>query len=173
MVVNTVYITENFSWFFLLIFDENPTDFIPQFFIFLFLVCYSRKWRRGLTSRFHLVIFVFDVSKENFTISGHVFMYFMYLKSQNSFPVKIIFCKFCEIFKNIYFANICEGLSLKNNIFTRVSFRKTFCFYCMAFTTFTPFTMNELRHMFTWNFLNVLYRVIFQNFSELFLLNIL
>ena len=29
MVANSVYITESLSWFFLLIFDENLTDFIP------------------------------------------------------------------------------------------------------------------------------------------------
>ena len=32
MVVNSVYITENLSWFFLFIFDENLTDFIPHIF---------------------------------------------------------------------------------------------------------------------------------------------
>ena len=38
-------------------------------------------------------------------------------------------CNFCEILKNIYFTNVCEGLPPKNKIFTRVSFRKILGFY--------------------------------------------
>ena len=34
-----------------------------------------------------------------------------------------------RIFKDIYFANVCESLPLKNKIFTRVSFRKILGFY--------------------------------------------
>ena len=38
-------------------------------------------------------------------------------------------CEFCEIFKDIYFANVCESLPLKNNILSRVSLRKSLDFY--------------------------------------------
>ena len=38
-------------------------------------------------------------------------------------------CEFCEIFWNIYFANVYEGLPLKNKIFARVSFCKILGFY--------------------------------------------
>ena len=38
-------------------------------------------------------------------------------------------CEFCKIFENIYFANVCESLPLKNKIFTGVSFRKLLGFY--------------------------------------------
>ena len=38
-------------------------------------------------------------------------------------------CGFCEIFKDIYFANVCKCLPLKENIFTRVPFRKILGFY--------------------------------------------
>ena len=37
--------------------------------------------------------------------------------------------KFCEIFKNIYFANVFESLPLKSKIVTGVSFRKLLGFY--------------------------------------------
>ena len=37
--------------------------------------------------------------------------------------------EFFEIFKDIYFANVCEGLPLKNKIFIRVSFRKILGFH--------------------------------------------
>ena len=38
-------------------------------------------------------------------------------------------CEFLEIFTNIYFANVCEGLPLKSKIFTGISFRKILGFY--------------------------------------------
>ena len=38
-------------------------------------------------------------------------------------------CEFCETFKNIYFANLCEGLFLKSKILTGVSFLKILDFY--------------------------------------------
>ena len=43
--------------------------------------------------------------------------------------VEVLSCEFCEIFKDIYFANIYEGLPIKNKIFTRVSFRKILGFF--------------------------------------------
>ena len=43
--------------------------------------------------------------------------------------VQVLSSEFCEIFKNIYFANVCEGLPLKSKIFTGVSFRKILGFY--------------------------------------------
>ena len=44
--------------------------------------------------------------------------------------IKNLSGEFCEIFKNNYFANVCEALPLKSKIFTRVSFRKIlgFCY---------------------------------------------
>ena len=38
-------------------------------------------------------------------------------------------CQFGEIFKNIYFTNVCEDLPLKNKMFARISFRKTLGLY--------------------------------------------
>ena len=38
--------------------------------------------------------------------------------------VEVLSCEFCKIFKDVYFANVCEGLLLKNKTFTSVSFRK-------------------------------------------------
>ena len=38
-------------------------------------------------------------------------------------------CEFCKIFKDIYFAKVCKGLPLKENIFTRVPFCKILGFY--------------------------------------------
>ena len=37
--------------------------------------------------------------------------------------------EFYEIFKNIYFESVCEGLPLKSKIFTGVSFRKILGLY--------------------------------------------
>ena len=36
---------------------------------------------------------------------------------------------FWNLYKNIYFANVCEGMPLKSKIFTGVSFRKILGFY--------------------------------------------
>ena len=75
-------------------------------------------------------------------------------------------CKFCEIFKDIYFANVCEALLLKNNIFTKVSFRKILGFYCKwnrqlfyyeGTSSYIPLQILERVN-----------RVIFQNSSEFF-----
>ena len=41
----------------------------------------------------------------------------------------MLYCELCEIFKAIYFANVWEGIPLKNKIFTRVSLRKNLGFY--------------------------------------------
>ena len=65
--------------------------------------------------------------------------------------VQVLYCKFCEIFKKIYFANVCESLLLKKKIFTGVSFHKTLGFHLKQ----NSFTMNELRHIFPSKFLNV------------------
>ena len=43
--------------------------------------------------------------------------------------IEVLSCEFCEIFKNIYFANLYEGLPLKNKIFARISFCKIWSFY--------------------------------------------
>ena len=43
--------------------------------------------------------------------------------------VQVLSYEFCEIFQNIHFANVCEGLPLKSKIFTGVSFRKILGFY--------------------------------------------
>ena len=44
--------------------------------------------------------------------------------------VEVPSCELYEIFKNIYIVNVCKGLPLRNNIFTRVPFRKMlgFCY---------------------------------------------
>ena len=49
--------------------------------------------------------------------------------SLNTESGQVFYYEFCEIFKNIYFTNVCEGLPLKSKIFTGVSFRKMLDFY--------------------------------------------
>ena len=43
--------------------------------------------------------------------------------------VEVLCCEFCKIFKDIYFAKVCEDLPLKNKISTGVYFRKILDFY--------------------------------------------
>ena len=43
--------------------------------------------------------------------------------------VQVLSCEFWEIFKNIYFANVCQDLILQSKIFTGISFRKMLGFY--------------------------------------------
>ena len=43
--------------------------------------------------------------------------------------MQVLSYEFCEIFKDIYFANVCEGLPPKSKIFTEISFCKTLGFY--------------------------------------------
>ena len=79
-------------------------------------------------------------------------------------------CEFCETFKNIYFANVCEDLPLKSKISTGVSFRKILGFYYKrnrqlfsyeGTSSYIPLKIPER-----------VSRVIFQNSSELLLLKI-
>ena len=84
--------------------------------------------------------------------------------------IEVLFCEFCEIFKNIYYANVCEGLLLKKKIFTRVSIPKILdfyykrnrqLFYYEGTSSYIP--LKILEHV---------NRVVFQNSSELLLLSI-
>ena len=45
------------------------------------------------------------------------------------YSIEVLSRQFCKIFKDIYFANVCEDLPLKNKIFTRVFFCKILGFY--------------------------------------------
>ena len=57
----------------------------------------------------------------------------------------------CEIFKNIYFANVCEGQPLKSKIFSGGFVRNILGFYYKR----DGQLLTERRHMFPWKFLNV------------------
>ena len=59
--------------------------------------------------------------------------------------VQVVSCEFCEIFKNTYFENVCEGLSLKRKILTGVSFYNILGFYYER--THNSFTIKELRQI--------------------------
>ena len=79
-------------------------------------------------------------------------------------------CEFYKIFKNIYFANVFEGLPLKSNVFTGASFRKILSFY---------YTQNRQLFYYegTLSYITLkiserVNRVIFPNSSELLLLKI-
>ena len=43
--------------------------------------------------------------------------------------IEVLSWEFCEIFKDIFFASVCEDLPLNKKIFIRVSFRKMLGFY--------------------------------------------
>ena len=75
-----------------------------------------------------------------------------------------------NLYKNIYFANVCEGMPLKSKIFPGVSFRKILSFYYKrkrqlsyyeGTSSYIPLEIPERVN-----------RVISQNFSELLLLKI-
>ena len=85
--------------------------------------------------------------------------------------LEILSCKFCKIFRNIYFANLCEGLPPKNRIFTGVSFYKIFGFYYkrsrkLFYYGGILYELYYLEYSWTCKY------VIFQNSSESLLLNI-
>ena len=84
--------------------------------------------------------------------------------------VEVLPCEFCENFKNIDFENVCEGLPLKNKIFTRVSFRKILGFYYKWNRQL--FYYEGTSSYITLKILLRVNRVIFQNPFEFLLLNI-
>ena len=65
-------------------------------------------------------------SQENICIETHSWRPATSTKTES---VQVLSCKFCEIVKNIYFANVFVSLPLKSKIFTGVSFRKLLGFY--------------------------------------------
>ena len=90
--------------------------------------------------------------------------------SLEAYLVQVLCCEFFEIFKNIYFANVCEGLPVKSKIFTGVSFRKVLSFYykrnrqLLYYERTSSYILLKISE-----FVN---RVIFQNSSKLLLLKI-
>ena len=87
-----------------------------------------------------------------------------------AYLVQVLSCEFFETFKNIYFANVCEGLPVKSKIFTGVSFRKVLSFYykrnrqLLYYERTSSYILLKISERVN--------RVIFQNSSELLLLKI-
>ena len=78
---------------------------------------------------------------------------------------------FWNLYKNIYFANVCEGLPLKSKIFTGVSFRKILGFYYKRNRQLFYYKGTSSRYI-SLKIPERVNKVIFQNSYELFLLKI-
>ena len=80
-------------------------------------------------------------------------------------------CEFCEIYKNIYFANVCEDLLVKSKIINAVFFRKVLGFYYKQ--NKEPFYYEETAPYIPLKIPERLSRAILQNSSKFLLLKIL
>ena len=78
--------------------------------------------------------------------------------------VQVLSGEIYETFKNIYFANVSEGLPLKSKSFTGVSFRKILSFYYKRNRQLFYYIPLKIPELINW--------VIFQNFSKLLHLKI-
>ena len=78
--------------------------------------------------------------------------------------IQVLSGEICETFKNIYFANVSEGLPLKSKSFTGVSFRKILSFYYTRNRQLFYYIPLKIPKLINW--------VIFQNFSKLLHLKI-